>query len=102
MKIPLINKPSGIAVHSSANQKFDFLTSLRSVSQNKELSLVHRLDKSTSGCLLVSKSYKSASYLGKQFLAGNVKKILRVIGSALDREVIEIESKISKDVFEKK
>tara|TARA_Y100001936_G_scaffold200824_1_gene202833 strand:- start:6054 stop:6971 length:918 start_codon:yes stop_codon:yes gene_type:complete len=102
-KFLLINKPSGIAVHSGTNQKFDFLTSLRSVSQNKELSLVHRLDKSTSGCLLVSKNYKSASYLGKQFLAGNVKKkYYALLLGTLDRDVIEIESKISKDVFEKK
>ena len=66
-KFILINKPSGIAVHSGTNQKFDFLSSLRSVYQEKELSLVHRLDKQTSGCLLVSKSYKAASYLGKNF-----------------------------------
>ena len=102
-KFILINKPSGIAVHSGTNQKFDFLSSLRSVYQKKELSLVHRLDKNTSGCLLVSKSYKAASYLGKSFLERSVKKkyYALLIGN-LDREVIEIESKISRDTFEKK
>ena len=55
----IINKPSGIAVHSGTNQKFDFLSSLRRAYKQNELSLVHRLDKDTSGCLLISKNYKS-------------------------------------------
>ena len=102
-KFLLINKPSGIAVHSGTNQKFDFLTSLRSVYQTKEFSLVHRLDKSTSGCLLVSKNYKSASYLGKTFSDRNVKKkyYALLIGN-LEKEVTEIESNISKNISERK
>ena len=61
----IINKPNGIAVHSGTNQKYDFLSSLK-VSENlKDLSLVNRLDKNTSGCLLIAKNYKVSSCLGK-------------------------------------
>ena len=102
-KFILINKPSGIAVHSGTNQKFDFLSSLRSVYQEKELSLVHRLDKQTSGCLLVSKSYKAASYLGKNFSERNVtKKYYALLLGNLEKDVIEVESKITKDTLRKK
>ena len=102
-KFILINKPNGIAVHSGTNQKFDFLSSLRSVYQEKELSLVHRLDKHTSGCLLVSKSYKAASYLGKKFLDRSIKKkYYALLLGVLEKDIVEIESKINKDAFEKK
>ena len=103
-KFILINKPSGIAVHSGTNQKFDFLSSLRSVYKQNELSLVHRLDKSYFWMFVsLKKVMKSASYLGKSnFRKRMLKKILCIIDRELDKEIIEIESKgISKDVVMK-
>ena len=94
----LINKPYGISVHSGTNQEVDFLSSLRNSQDNNDLSLVHRLDKNTSGCLLVSKNYKVASDLGKELMNKNVrKKYYALLVGSLDREIIEIESKIEKD-----
>ena len=99
----IINKPSGIAVHSGTNQKFDFLSSLRRAYKLNELSLVHRLDKDTSGCLLISKNYKSSSYLGKQFSQRGVrKKYYALLTGTLENENIDIESKISRNVHERK
>ena len=99
----IINKPSGIAVHSGTNQKFDFLSSLRRVYEQNELSLVHRLDKDTSGCLLISKNYKSSSYLGKQFSRRGVrKKYYALLTGTLEKKNIDIESKISKNIYERK
>ena len=94
----LIDKPYGISVHSGTNQEVDFLSSLRKAQNNINLSLVHRLDKNTSGCLLVSKNYQVASDLGKELMNKNVKKkYYALLTGALDKEVIEIESKIEKD-----
>ncbi len=99
----IINKPSGIAVHSGTNQKADFLSSLRTALTNNELSLVHRLDKNTSGCLLVSKNYKSSSYLGKIFSQREVKKKYHaLLVGRLEKDTIEIESKISKSILDNK
>ena len=99
----IINKPSGIAVHSGTNQKFDFLSSLRRAYKKNELSLVHRLDKDTSGCLLISKNYKSSSYLGKQFSQRGVgKKYYALLTGNLEKENIDIESKISRNIHERK
>ena len=99
----IINKPSGIAVHSGTNQKFDFLSSLRRAYKQNELSLVHRLDKNTSGCLLISKNYKSSSYLGKQFLQREVrKKYYALLTGNLQKDNIDIQSKISKNTHERK
>ena len=99
----IINKPSGIAVHSGTNQKFDFLSSLKRAYKQNELSLVHRLDKSTSGCLLVSKNYKSSSYLGKQFSERYVrKKYYALLTGNLEEENIDIQSKISRNMHDRK
>ena len=94
----LIDKPYGISVHSGTNQEVDFLSSLRKAQNNINLSLVHRLDKNTSGCLLVSKNYQVASDLGKELMNKNVKKkYYALLMGVLDKEIIEIESKIEKD-----
>lgn len=94
----LIDKPYGISVHSGTNQEVDFLSSLRKAQNNINLSLVHRLDKNTSGCLLVSKNYQVASDLGKELMNNNIKKkYYALLMGVLDKEIIEIESKIEKD-----
>ena len=99
----IIDKPYGIAVHSGTNQKFDFLSSLRATENIKDLSLVNRLDKNTSGCLLIAKNYQSSSYLGKELMKRNFKKkYYALLSGNLDKNVVEIEAKISKDVKNKK
>lgn len=52
----VINKPAGVAVHGGSGVSFGVIESLRAIHpQLKELELVHRLDRETSGCLLVAK-----------------------------------------------
>ena len=95
----LINKPYGISVHSGTNQEIDFLSSLKKAQNNNDLSLIHRLDKNTSGCLLVSKNYQAASNLGKELMNKNIrKKYYALLTGVLEKEIIEIESKIEKNV----
>lgn len=52
----VVNKPPGVAVHGGSGVSFGVIEALRAVHpQLKELELVHRLDRETSGCLLVAK-----------------------------------------------
>jgi 23S rRNA pseudouridine955/2504/2580 synthase len=52
----VINKPAGIAVHGGSGLSFGVIEALRAMHPElKELELVHRLDRETSGCLLVAK-----------------------------------------------
>ncbi len=52
----VVNKPAGVAVHGGSGVSFGVIEALRAVHpQVKELELVHRLDRETSGCLLVAK-----------------------------------------------
>ena len=52
----VINKPAGVAVHGGSGLSFGVIEALRAVHPElKELELVHRIDRETSGCLLIAK-----------------------------------------------
>lgn len=52
----VINKPSGLAVHGGSGISFGVIELLRaSRPEEKALELAHRLDRDTSGCLIVAK-----------------------------------------------
>lgn len=52
----VVNKPAGVAVHGGSGLSHGVIEALRAVHPElKELELVHRLDRDTSGCLLIAK-----------------------------------------------
>ena len=51
-----INKPSGIAVHKGSGLNFGVIEAFRQIDPQQPLELVHRLDRETSGCLLLAKN----------------------------------------------
>jgi len=70
-----INKPSGLAVHGGSGISFGLIELLRAANPHeKSLELVHRLDRSTSGCLLVAKKRSSLRYLHEAFRENTIKK----------------------------
>jgi 23S rRNA pseudouridine955/2504/2580 synthase len=55
-RILVINKPSGMAVHGGSGIRAGVIEALRAARPDaSRLELVHRLDRDTSGCLLISK-----------------------------------------------
>ena len=55
--IIVINKPAGMAVHGGSGLNFGLIEALRSLRPDaRQLELVHRLDRDTSGCLLIAKN----------------------------------------------
>jgi len=54
-KLLVIDKPSGIAVHGGSGLSFGIIEVLRALRPKDSLELVHRLDRDTSGCLLVAR-----------------------------------------------
>ena len=70
-----INKPSGIAVHPGTKVSFGIIEILRAARPNAAfLELVHRLDRGTSGCLLVAKNKNMLSELHELLRTRNVEK----------------------------
>jgi 23S rRNA pseudouridine955/2504/2580 synthase len=63
-----INKPSGVAVHGGSGVSFGVIEQLRMARPTaKFLELVHRLDRETSGILLVAKKRSALKNLQDQF-----------------------------------
>ena len=69
-----INKPSGVLVHSDNRSKEKTILELLSKKYPK-IVLAHRLDKETSGVLLLAKNEKAYQFLKKQFQERTIKKI---------------------------
>jgi 23S rRNA pseudouridine955/2504/2580 synthase len=51
----VIDKPAGLAVHGGSGMSFGVIEALRASRPRETLELVHRLDRDTSGCLLVAR-----------------------------------------------
>jgi len=78
----VLNKPAGFAVHSGSNIRFGVIEILRQARPDDEmLELVHRLDRETSGCLLIAKSRDALNQLHECFRDhnGGMQKIYRAI-----------------------
>lgn len=74
----VLNKPSGLAVHGGSGVSLGAIELLRHAraerNEHDRLELVHRLDRATSGCLLVAKRRSSLRHLHQQFREGSVRK----------------------------
>ncbi len=70
----IVNKPSGISVHAGTGVKISLIEVLRHIYQDEYLELVHRLDKGTSGCLLLARNSHVLKLLQSDFKARTVKK----------------------------
>lgn len=72
-----INKPSGIASQGGSKQSryIDFYLDALKDKSGVRPRLVHRLDKDTSGVLLLARSAKAATALGDAFKGRDIKKI---------------------------
>jgi 23S rRNA pseudouridine955/2504/2580 synthase len=54
-RLLVLDKPAGIAVHGGSGISFGIIEALRALKPGEPLELVHRLDRDTSGCLLVAR-----------------------------------------------
>jgi 23S rRNA pseudouridine955/2504/2580 synthase len=58
-RLLVIDKPAGVAVHGGSGISFGVIEALRASRPEETLELVHRLDRDTSGCLLISRRRSS-------------------------------------------
>lgn len=71
----VLNKPSGTAVHGGSGLKFGAIEALRALRpEARFLELVHRIDRDTSGILLVAKKRSALRHLQAQFREKTVQK----------------------------
>jgi 23S rRNA pseudouridine955/2504/2580 synthase len=73
-RLIVINKPAGIAVHGGSGVSFGIIEALRAGRPEETLELVHRLDRDTSGCLLVARKPAALRVLHALMRDGAVEK----------------------------
>lgn len=74
-RLIVFNKPSGLAVHGGSGLNFGVIEGLRALRpQHQFLELVHRIDRDTSGCLLVAKKRSALRHLHEQLRTKRVDK----------------------------
>jgi 23S rRNA pseudouridine1911/1915/1917 synthase len=99
----VINKPAGLVVHPGAghgqhtlvNALLSHCTTLSGIGGKERPGIVHRLDKETSGCLVVAKNDATHRDLSRQFAERTVEKTyLALVARKLRKQTGAIEEKI--------
>ena len=72
----ILNKPSGLAVHAGSGIDQGIIEALRIIrAELPFLELVHRLDRDTSGCLLLAKSRTALLNIQQQMIEHDINKL---------------------------
>jgi 23S rRNA pseudouridine955/2504/2580 synthase len=66
-RLLVLDKPAGVAVHGGSGISFGVIEALRAVRPDEHLELAHRLDRDTSGCLIVARNTASLRILHALF-----------------------------------
>ena len=88
-ELMVVNKPAGLAAHGGSGIEFGLIGALRALRPElRGLELAHRLDRDTSGCLIVAKRRSALRNLHEQFRQRVVKKrYLTLVPGRWDRRV---------------
>jgi 23S rRNA pseudouridine955/2504/2580 synthase len=70
----VIDKPAGVAVHGGSGMSFGVIEALRASRPRETLELVHRLDRDTSGCLMVARDRATLASLHALIRDGGMHK----------------------------
>src|SRR5256714_958156 len=107
----VINKQPGLVVHPGAGQREHTLVNallhhfpkLSGIGGKERPGIVHRLDRETSGCLVVAKADEAHRKLSEQFAARSVEKIyLALVAGKLRKSSGAIEEKIGRHPVHRK
>lgn len=101
--ILVLNKPSGIAVHGGSGLSLGVIEALRKTRTDLPyLELVHRLDKETSGCLLLAKKRSALRTMHALLEARKVEKTYWAIlvNSWIGKKSITVEVALEKNILQ--
>ncbi|MTW20974.1 RluA family pseudouridine synthase [Allochromatium palmeri] len=100
-RLLVIDKPSGLAVHGGSGLSYGLIESLRQLRPGRELELVHRLDRDTSGCLVICKRRSALRELHALIREGGGmdKRYLALILGELPRPELLVDAPLKKNVL---
>lgn len=93
----VINKPSGMAVHAGSGLPWGVIDVLRRIIPGEFLELAHRLDRETSGCLVLARSGRALEHLSTQFREGQVdKRYLCLMDGLLREDRVDVDAPLAR------
>ncbi|WP_132975669.1 RluA family pseudouridine synthase [Thiobaca trueperi] len=99
-RLLVIDKPAGLAVHGGSGLSYGLIESLRQLRPGRELELVHRLDRDTSGCLIISKRRSALRELHQIIREGAMdKRYLALILGELARPELTVDAPLKKNIL---
>ncbi len=88
----VVNKPAGIAVHGGSGVAYGLIEGLRAASGKKYLELIHRIDRDTSGLVMISKKRSVLKTLQDMLREHKIQKTYAAVVKgkvALDKQLID-------------
>ena len=94
----VLNKPAGYAVHGGSGLSTAVIESLRQLRPDAHfLELVHRLDRDTSGCLIIAKKRSALRTLHELFRGDGIRKTyLALLGGVWERKSMTVNAPLLK------
>ena len=104
----VINKPSGMLTHPTTQELENTLVNALMYKYGKNLSdlngelrkgIIHRLDRNTSGLIMIAKNNKTHEFLVQEMKAKNFcKKYLAIVKGVVEKEEFEINTPIGRHI----
>lgn len=99
-KIIVLNKPTGLAVHSGSGLRYGVIDAFRTLRSDTDIELVHRLDRDTSGCLLLAKNRPALLSMQKLLQTNMIRKTyVAMVRGLWDKSVTQLELPLLKQTM---
>lgn len=96
----VLDKPSGLASHGGSGISYGAIEALRQARPQQTLELVHRLDRDTSGLLVLAKKRATLLSLQAELREGNAdKRYLALLVGRLERNKVDVNAPLRKQVL---
>jgi len=101
-RLLVVNKPAGLAVHGGSGVSHGVIEGLRALRpRDQGLELVHRLDRDTSGCLLLAKRRSTLRWLHQLIREGALeKRYLALLAGRWERTRVEVDAPLRKNTLQ--
>lgn len=95
----VLDKPAGLAVHGGSGVRWGVIDAIRKLRPDDTFELAHRLDRETSGCLLLARNTRSLRNLHVQFRGQQAnKQYLALMDGVLPEDKVVVDAPLSKQL----
>ena len=96
-RLLVLDKPAGFAVHGGSGLSWGLIDAVRQARPEGFAELAHRLDRETSGCIVLALNGRALRHLSAEFRSGRVvKRYLCLLDGLLPQPVVTVDAPIGR------